>query len=916
MGKSLILFMILFLIPPVSAGLFGFGQDNIIVASINLQEGKNINLNPSTITGFGTINLVDEPIIDGNLTINGDLILRDRILSVVDQLINASFLPSSDDQFDLGSAALRWMDGFFSGTVTAKTFSGNNSQWSKAGTNVFLTTSTDNVGIGTLIPVAPLNAVGSAFPVLEVERTTTVGGTGNFDDTTGLASGALIKTTTTANSVNGAGGGLLFSFEDASASESNIARIYARRDGADDVGALQLWTGTGGLSPRLTIRADGKVGIGTTSPSAKLHSEVTDSTSPLIAERTGGNPVRFEVKVGGNNLQLFLKGNQVSDTWTIATQSFGLLIAHDNGVTDDRFFTILENGNVGIGTIVPNAKLHVNYTGASQGVIFTRADFGTTGSTLFGHGSGGDPQWRFDRNGDQWAAGNNGGKFEISSSSNVGAGSEVMTLEPFSTGGHVGIGITNPTKLLHLVSSDNNPLLIESTDSIAGIALKDDSTTSDIAVLIQAIGDNLRFSANGVRMMILSDGNVGIGTSTPNDRLEIIGNVRISGSINASFANFTDLHIENNVVIEGKADIGHPGTPGGLDVGEGGSYTTNHSGVTIVQAFTYDASASSGSRFTEFTDLDASNTLLAAAGDRFYVCSQEKFWAGRVELSTAKGDEHLEFFYYDGNTLIEEHFMGILKDSATTLSENIWEQTTEKEYFTWDHEVGDNWTVGDDVTDILPDLTTDSYCAIIQNEGALATAPIITEIKVRGTDFDLITGTSYPVFWGDARIEKHERILLTVARSPGGTGTTNIDIDSAHQQTVFNFNGAGDNVAFIWTLPEALDTSSDIHVELDWTANTADTYNIDLSISELRNNTLIGSGIAPDFTQSTALVADNADRIYTGYLIGDDIAVHNLTSSDSLSFELQRTDASNAIYPLSIIIHYVAFSNGEIITAD
>ena len=89
-----------------------------------------------------------------------------------------------------------------------------------------------------------------------------------------------------------------------------------------------------------------------------------------------------------------------------------------------------------------------------------------------------------------------------------------------------------------------------------------------------------------------------------------------------------------------------------------------------------------------------------------------------------------------------------------------------------------------------------------------------------------------------------------------------------------------------------------------------------MTVSKIRNATAIGSGIAPDFTQSTSLVADAANTIYTGYLIAEEIHLENMTSSDSLSFELQRTDASNAMYPLSVIIHYNSFSTGEISTGD
>lgn len=159
--KSMIFFFMIIIFSPSALALFGLFESDIIVASINLQEGSNINLNPSTITGFGTIGLVDEPVIDGNLTINGDLILRDRVLSIIDQEINASFLPTEDDKFDLGSSSKRWMDGFFSGTIISKLFSGNTSSWSRTGTDVILTNIGDNVGIGTTSPNDRLEVVGN-----------------------------------------------------------------------------------------------------------------------------------------------------------------------------------------------------------------------------------------------------------------------------------------------------------------------------------------------------------------------------------------------------------------------------------------------------------------------------------------------------------------------------------------------------------------------------------------------------------------------------------------------------------------------------------------------------------------------------------------------------------------------------------
>ena len=463
-----------------------------------------------------------------------------------------------------------------------------------------------------------------------------------------------------------------------------------------------------------------------------------------------------------------------------------------------------------------------------------------------------------------------------------------------------------------------------------------DETTQDVMVCNEGSLDiDFRWeSNNNVNMLFIDGGNdrIGIGTNIPTEILVILGNVSINasdGSLGIFFVDATNkrigigtdspdeqLHITGDAKFESKLDIGVPGAAGGLDVGEGGSYTTDKDGTTIVQAFTYDASAASGSRFTELT-LDVSNTFLGNAGDRFYIGSQNIFWAVRFSPTRGKTDEPFQVRYYNGSNITNTTYMGILKNNATSVGIRILNQTVEKEYITWDHEIINDWTTADNIDDLIPDGTTNMYWIIFEvpNSG-LSTAPIVDEIKVRGTDFDLVSGTSYPILWGNTRIENHERIALTVVKSPGGTTTTDIDIDSAHQQTVFDFNGAGDLVSFLWVMPEAIDTSNPLHVTLDYSANAADTFDIDLSMSKLRNATPIGNSIAPDFTETTAVTSDAANTFYTGQVLAESIPIQNMTSGDELSFEIQRTDGTNAMYPLSFIIHYISFSIGEIVTAD
>ncbi len=371
-----------------------------------------------------------------------------------------------------------------------------------------------------------------------------------------------------------------------------------------------------------------------------------------------------------------------------------------------------------------------------------------------------------------------------------------------------------------------------------------------------------------------------------------------------------DITSDGDILFRGKLDVGQPGVGGGLDVGEGGSYTKNSSGTTIVQAFTYDASASSGSRFTELT-LDASNTFLGDPGDRLYVGSTLQFWGARFETTTASSGEDFQILYWNGTDMRAEHYMGLLKNNATSVGQNILEQTAEKEYVIWDHEIQSTWVAADNVVDAVPNGFQDMFWVALNVTEMLSTPPVVAEIKVRGTDFDIVTDAAYLVLWGQARIEKHDSIPLTVAKVPGGVTTTAIDIDRSHQQIVFNFDGAGDNLGFFWTLPAAIDTSSDLHITFDYVADAADTYDLNLTIKRLMNNTLIGSSIVPDFEISTAITAAAADTIYNGVTIGDEIDIQNMSIDDQISFELLRTDDTNAIYPLSVTVHYIAYSTGD-----
>jgi hypothetical protein len=88
--------------------------------------------------------------------------------------------------------------------------------------------------------------------------------------------------------------------------------------------------------------------------------------------------------------------------------------------------------------------------------------------------------------------------------------------------GKVGIGTTSPSVPLHLnIGTDNNGIIVESTDATARMSFKDSSTSGNTHVGIGAVGDDLSFWASNAKRVTIQGANVGIGTTSPPDRLSV-----------------------------------------------------------------------------------------------------------------------------------------------------------------------------------------------------------------------------------------------------------------------------------------------------------------------------------------------------------------------------------------------------------
>lgn len=133
---------------------------------------------------------------------------------------------------------------------------------------------------------------------------------------------------------------------------------------------------------------------------------------------------------------------------------------------------------------------------------------------------------------------NGGGSANLSSLGSKwtqGAGNAV-----YRTDGPVGIGTTTPhiASKLHLVhSNSNNPLVLESTSNFTGVLMlvpggvsgAVQTSSNGVTLGTGSVGDVQLWPGNNLAFTAKASGNVGIGTDVPTAKLEVAGQVKITG---------------------------------------------------------------------------------------------------------------------------------------------------------------------------------------------------------------------------------------------------------------------------------------------------------------------------------------------------------------------------------------------------
>ena len=262
-------------------------------------------------------------------------------------------------------------------------------------------------------------------------------------------------------------------------------------DGSGTANYVPKWT-DGDTIGNSVIYDDGtNVGIGTASPAAALH----------IVKSGGNNGIRI---ITDNTFNGFVHFGDTED------DNIGRIVySHSENAmqfvtSDAERMRIDSSGRVGIGTTSPATPLHVETSGNSVALFKSTT---ANSNIVFRDGTA---------TADVTVGSVDNGQFRIQVNNN-----ERLRID---SSGRVGIGTTSPAYPLHISSTFGLPILIERTNSRnAGIRFKDNQTTSVDSVNIKAdINDFVITTGGNEAMRIDSSGNVGIGTSSPNGRTEIV----------------------------------------------------------------------------------------------------------------------------------------------------------------------------------------------------------------------------------------------------------------------------------------------------------------------------------------------------------------------------------------------------------
>ena len=248
------------------------------------------------------------------------------------------------------------------------------------------------------------------------------------------------------------------------------------------------------LTERFRIKNDGNVGIGTTSPSEKLHVyggslRVDIGTAPDSAAIFAG---------GGSNLHIDLSSGYSTFRNTAGdTSSSGFRF---KSISND-LVTIQNDGNVGIGTTSPTSKLTVfgdSYVGNGDLILNTSSN--TKHLYISRYGSRSNEYTRIGR--------------DDATTYFTTKNDETVSAYRFQFE-------NTDTEINNGANANSSYIHFQGDATGAKISVNDDPTSTDQKILLHSNDDSY-----------LMGGNVGIGTTVPQEKLDVNGAIRLASTAN------------------------------------------------------------------------------------------------------------------------------------------------------------------------------------------------------------------------------------------------------------------------------------------------------------------------------------------------------------------------------------------------
>lgn len=341
--------------------------------------------------------------------------------------------------------------------------------------------------------------------------------------------------------------------------------------GTGTSGYVPKFTGTSTIGNSLIYDNATNVGIGTTSPSEKLdvNGNIYSAGNVISKYTDGSNAYRFLKNQATGRSDVYIDSdNGLFQTRMSSGSNFATITANGFGVNNNGTYTYLHmpdsnavfrlgrfgdyltsymmvvnglslfensvyisSGNLGVGTTTANVKF-VNSGGTlSSGPTLGSSTVGSQAllsqNNLYGMYSG------VSTNGDVWhQVQRNDGNTAVYN----------LLLQP--SGGNVGIGLTSPTAKLH-VAGENNKVIASfantagATGQVPGVYIQAGTNSSDYSLAAYGAFGSSHIYARG-------DGNVGIGTTSPSYRLQIVSDSAAKPSTN-TWTITSDVRVKENI---------------------------------------------------------------------------------------------------------------------------------------------------------------------------------------------------------------------------------------------------------------------------------------------------------------------------------------------------------------------------------